>query len=281
MKPLRPLLIPILTSLLIVTLFVLNQKLDHQAAQLGRLLATRATIGDVRIEPETTAANDLVGSAEWHTVADVEKRFAAVATSDSAPALAVAIAEVDEWLIEPKSSAAVQSLLDRRLIDLRKRVLDDVKKTHLLALAAKSGAEATKAYSDAGALVALFPMSGTPSIVEQARGLTTAHRNVGMKLEVAKRVRYNRWTVERLEKAIQDYHAKSSFWSPKKENTALIDSLVTNLGEVDPNQLEPSVLSLYNYAVEMTKDSISEADKVSLAKRLTAPEIRRMLPDDF
>lgn len=281
MKSPRSLLLPILIGLLVVILFVLNRKLDRQSAQLERLLMPHAATADIRIEPGTAAANDLLGSAEWHTLAEVEKRFAALGSSASAPDLATAIADVDEWLIEPKAAAPVQSLLDRRLVELRQRVLDDVKKTHLLALAAKSGAEASKAYNDAGALVALFPMSESPTIVEQARGLTAAHRNVGMKLEVAKRVRYNRWAVERLEKAIQGYHAKSSFWSPKKENTELIDSLVANLGEVDPNQLEPSVLSLYNYAVEMTKDSISEADKVSLAKRLTAPEIRRMLPDDF
>lgn len=281
MKSLRPLMSPILVGLLVVTIFVLNRKLDRQAAQLGQLLAPRAATEDIRIEPGTTAANDLLGSAEWHTVADVEKRFASLGDSATTPDLAAAIAEVDEWLIEPKSSAPVQGLLDHRLAELRQRVLDEVKKTHLVALAAKSGAEATKAYNDAGGLVALFPMNESPAIVEQARGLTAAHRNVGMKLEVAKRVRYNRWAVERLEKAIQGYHAKSSFWSPKKENAELIDSLVTNLGEIDPNQLEPSVLSLYNYAVEMTKDSISEADKVSLAKRLTAPEIVRKLPDDF
>jgi hypothetical protein len=175
----------------------------------------------------------------------------------------------------------VQELLNQRQSELRQRVLDDVKKIHLSALTAKSGPEATKAYSDAGSLVALFPMSESASIVEQARSLALAHRIVGIKLEVAKRMRYNRWAVERLEKAIQNYHSKSSFLHPKKENPELMDSLVANVGEIDPNQLEPTVLSLYNYAVEMTKDAISEADKVALTKKLTAPEIQRKIPDDF
>ena len=271
----------VVIGLLVITVFALNRTLARQTAQIERLLPSRTASGDVRIEPGTAVANDMLGPAEWHTLADVEKRFAAANASASTPDLAAAIAEVDEWLIEPKSSAPVQSLLDRRLAELRQRVPDEVKKIHTLALAATSGAEAVKAYNDAGVLVALFPMSESPAIVEQARALTVAHRNVGLKLEVAKRVRYNRWTVDRLEKAIEGYHAKSSFWSPKKENAELIDSLVANLGEVDPNQLEPTVLGLYNYAVELTKDSISEADKVSLAKRLTAPEIRRKLPDDF
>jgi hypothetical protein len=85
----------------------------------------------------------------------------------------------------------------------------------------------------------------------------------------------------RIEQAITGYRTKSSFWSPKKENNELISSLVTYLGDVDPNQLEPVVLSLYNYVVEMTKESISEADKLMLAKKLTAPDIRRNHPDDF
>ena len=272
MKSLRWSLILILIGLLVTILFVFNRKLDRQSAQLDHLLTPRGG---------SAAAEDLLGPAEGHTLADVEKRFSGVGKGASTPDLAGAIAEVDEWMIDPKSSAPVQDLLNLRQSELRQRVLDDVKKIHLLALTAKSGPEAAKAYNDAGSLVALFPMSESPAILEQARDLALAHRIMGMKLEVAKRMRYNRWAVERLEMAIQGYHAKSSFLHAKKENPELMASLVANVGEIDPNQLEPSVLSLYNYAVEMTKDAISEAEKVSLTKSLTAPEIQRKLPDDF
>lgn len=283
MKSLRPFLVPILIGVLIClmligSLFVLNWKLDRQSTQIEKLVATLAGMKPKQGETETS---DLLGSAKWHSLTDVEKLFAAIGVSPSATTLAKSIAEVDEWLIDPKFSIPVQKLLESRLAELRQRVLDEVKNKHILVLSAKTGAEAAKVFNEAGALVALFPMGESHIIIEQARWLNSSHRNIGLKIEVAKRVRYNQWAVIRIEQAIQGYHAKSRFWSPKKENKELIDSLVTYLGEVDPTQLEPSVLGLYNYVIEITKESISEGDKVNLAKRLTAPEIRRSHPDDY
>lgn len=275
MKILR-LLLPVLVGVLTFELITLHRKLDHQSAQIERLLVPRAAT-----ETVVSATNAPLDSAQWHTLADVKEWAKNLDENASTQNIAAAIAEVDEWLFEPKSAAAVQKILVQHFEWLRKRVLYDVQQLHEVALAAKTGAEAAKSYNEAGRLMALFPMSESPAIVEQARSLTTAHRNVGLKLEVAKRVRYNRWAVDQLEKAIQGYHEKSSLWSPKKENPLLMDMLVATLSEVDPNQLEPTILSLYNYAVDLTKDSISEADKVSLAKRMTAPDIRRKLPDDF
>lgn len=278
MKSLRLFLVPILIGVLIVSLFIVNRKLDRQIAQLEKLVVTLADMTPKRGETEPS---DLLGSAKLHSLADVEKQFAAIGVSTSATTLAKTIAEVDEWLIEPKFSTPVQKLLDIHLAELRQRVIDEVKNKHALALSAKTGADAARVFNEAGVLVALFPMGESSSIVDNARWLTSSHRNVGLKIEVAKRMRYNQWAVTRIEQALQGYHAQSRFLSPKKENAALIDSLVKYLGEVDPNQLEPSVLGIYNYVVEITKESISETDKMNLAKRLTAPEIRRSHSDDF
>lgn len=214
-------------------------------------------------------------------MADVEKRFTNLGASATTAEIAFAIAEVDKWLIERESAARAQNLIDRQLVDLRKRVLSDVEKLYADALAARTGPEAARTYTKAGALVALFPMSESSDVVEQARLLTAMHRNVGLKLEGAKRLRYNRWAMGKIEKAITDFHKNSSIIHPIDENPLLIASLVANLSNVDPNQLEPTVLSLYNYVIELTKDSISETDKVTLAKKMTALEIRRKTPDDF
>lgn len=60
-----------------------------------------------------------------------------------------------------------------------------------------------------------------------------------------------------------------------------MESLVSHLGEVDPIQLEPATLELYNYVIDLTKGSISEKEKVDLAKRLTSPSIKRKTLGDF
>jgi phenylpyruvate tautomerase PptA (4-oxalocrotonate tautomerase family) len=41
------------------------------------------------------------------------------------------------------------------------------------------------------------------------------------------------------------------------------------------------VLELYNYVIDRTKGSLSEQNKLELAKRLTDPSIRRKAMGDF
>lgn len=89
------------------------------------------------------------------------------------------------------------------------------------------------------------------------------------------------YVTDRIEGALNGYNENKSFLSPKQENPALIASLVKNLAEVDPSLIEPVVLELYSYVIEMTKSSISDADKIELAKRLTDPVVKRKSLGDF
>jgi len=70
-------------------------------------------------------------------------------------------------------------------------------------------------------------------------------------------------------------------WHPTRAKQQESDALVKNLGEVDPNLLEPAVMELYSYAIELTKDDLAEQEKVELAKRLTDPSIHRKTMGDF
>lgn len=197
-----------------------------------------------------------------------------------ADSLARVAADIDLWSVKSEDEDGFSKLR----LDLAKRLRHQVTKEaaalHEKALAADSAKDAAERHAEAGRILALYPLSDEKEVLDAAKRLAADHVEMTARLEVLRRQRYNSWATERVAAAIEGYNAKKSYWSPKKENPELINSLVENLGEVDPVLLEPAVLELYNYVLDLTKSSISEADKVDLSRRLTDPKIkRRMLGD--
>jgi len=216
-----------------------------------------------------------------HTLDEVNTRLAKLGDNANARALALSISEIDGWLINPTSYTSVKEAIDHQVEILRQKILKEVDVATQNALNAGNGKDAKKYLEEVGVLVSLYPMGESESIINQAKDLTEKHRNLSFKLEGSGRIRYNHWAVIQIEQALNGYHKNKSIWSPKKENAALVLSLVTCLGKIDPNLLEPTVLSLYNYVVDITKESISEKDKVDLAKKLTSQNIQRKMLDEF
>lgn len=264
-----------LIGLLTLCLFNISTSLD----ELKRVDKSTPKVGVVTSPvPEDSEPIDTV---ELHTLAQVNQRFSSINANAKAQDLAVAISDVDSWMIEPKSEKFAKEAIDLQVKQLRSKVISEVKDESQKALSTTTGRDANKILNSIGFLVALYPMSDKPEIIEQARQLAEDQRKLAIKLEGMKRIRYNQWAVIRIEQALNGFHRNSSLWSPKKENKALVDSLVMYLAEVDPNLLEPTVLSLYTYVVETTKESISEADKLLIARRLTTPNVNRLNFEDF
>lgn len=232
----------------------------------------------------STSPNDVElqeDSIQLHSFKDVNQHISSLHTPVRAKDMALAIAEIDSWMIEPESEESVKNLIDQKLDELRFKIVSEVKEESQKALDAPKSKEAREILNNISLLISLYPMSEKQEVIEQAQKLTDDQRKLVLKLESLKRLRYNQWAVSRVEQALNSYHKNSSLWRPKQENKALIDSLVKHLGEVDPNLLEPIVLNLYNYAVDITKESISEDDRIKLAKALTEPAIQRLSYEEF
>lgn len=232
----------------------------------------------------STSPNDVElqeDSIQLHSFKDVNQHISSLRTPVRAKDMALAIAEIDSWMIEPESEESVKNLIDQKLDELRFKIVSEVKEESQKALDAPKSKEAREILNNISLLISLYPMSEKQEVIEQAQKLTDDQRKLVLKLESLKRLRYNQWAVSRVEQALNSYHKNSSLWRPKQENKALIDSLVKHLGEVDPNLLEPIVLNLYNYAVDITKESISEDDRIKLAKALTEPAIQRLSYEEF
>ena len=113
-----------------------------------------------------------------------------------------------------------------------------------------------------------------------AKRLSTSQVELAGRIEMVRRQRYNRWAAERIEEAI-DYYNGNVKTNPLANNPQLIDPLVEKLGEIDPSIIEPVVLELYNYVLDRAKSSLSEGNKIELAKRLTDPAIKRKMLGEF
>ncbi len=199
----------------------------------------------------------------------------------SAAILAEAIATMDEWMINIAEEKRFIDFKQEQILRLREKVKSEVGNHQEAALKAKTGAEASKELAEAGRILSMFPMSDEASIIEEAKKLASHQSEIANRLEVIRRQRYNRWAVEQIEKALDFYNANVSKYNPLSDNSILIGDLVNNIGEVDPILLEPVVLDLYNYVIDRTKGSISEKNKLELAKRLTDPLNQRKDLGDF
>ncbi|MGB2832929.1 MAG: hypothetical protein WBC07_08230 [Methylotenera sp.] len=271
----------VLIGLLSVSIFY-NIKVLQEIKLTGSPAVEAEAEAQAKVPETAPELNEEQSETELlHTLDEVNTRLAKLGDNADARALALSISEIDGWLINPTSYTSVKEAVDHQVEILRQKILKEVDVATQNALNAGNGKDAKKYLEEVGVLVSLYPMGESESIINQAKDLTEKHRNLSFKLEGLRRIRYNHWAVIQIEQALNGYHKNKSIWSPKKENAALVSSLVTCLGEIDPNLLEPTVLSLYNYVVDITKESISEKDKVDLAKKLTSQNIQRKMLDEF
>jgi hypothetical protein len=274
MQKIRTLIEILLVGLMGVSIYY-NAKVLH-AMKSADKAAIEAWTG-IPSEPDS----ELPEKADLRTLNEVNMKISSLGSNPTARDLALAISEVDSWMIDPKSEKSAKEAIDLQVEKLRTKVVSEVQAENQKALATTNGKDANKILNEIGLLVSLYPMGDKPEIIEQARRLTDDQRKLAIKLEGMKRLRYNQWAVKRLEQALDGFHRNSSLLNPKGENKALVDSLVKYLADIDPNLLEPAVMSLYTYVLETTREAISEADRVSLARKLTAPNVQRIILEVF
>jgi hypothetical protein len=217
----------------------------------------------------------------FSAIQDAEGMVQELGERPSAERLAEAIVEMDGWLIKPGEEERFKNFKLGQQTRLRLLVKAEVSAYQETALKASSSSEGARRHVEAGRVLAMYPMSDEPAVLEEARSLASRQAESVGRLEALRRQRYNRWATGQIEKSLNFYNANVSRFNPFNDNAVLIGSMVENLGEVDPACLEPAVLELYNYVIERTKGSISEKNKLELAKRLTDPSVRRKVLGDF
>lgn len=249
----------------------INEKLDALSAQ-------HATVPSQSNDAISLADSSLI---DFHTTSEAKELFKKLGEKPSATQLANALNTVDAWPVKSEQEKEMRQLKLGVATQLRKLVKEEVIALQKAALESDSGNKGVKKHAAAGSILALYPMSEESSVIEEAKLLAGQQADVALRLEVIRRQRYNHWAAEQVEKAISDYNNTKSRIPFKTDRDKLVVDLVNDMGPVDPALLEPTVLELYNYAVNLTKEALWEAEKIELAKKMTDPTIKRKTLGDF
>lgn len=250
----------------------INEKLDALNSQFSA-----TTVLD---KAASASASDIT-LTELHTASEAKELIQKLGKQPTASKLAEALNAIDSWSVKPDQESDMLQFKLEIITQLRKRVIEEVTSLQKAALEADSGKNGAKKHIEAGTILALYPMSEEKSVIEEAKQLSAQQADVAVRLEVIRRQRYNHWAAEQVEKAIANYNNTKSSIPFNTDRNKLVADLVNDMGPVDPAQLEPMVVELYNYAVNLTKDALTEAEKTDLAKKMTDPNIKRKTLGDF
>ena len=259
----------------------------YRIAGIGREVSQARNDVQIVLAKLRTGEDGLIDEAgaeptvRFSTIPDAEALVQKIGEHPSAEQLAGAIVDMDGWLIKPGEEERFKNFKLGQQTRLRSLVKTEVSAHQEAALTAATSSDGARRHVEAGRILAMYPMSDEPAVLEEAKSLASRQAESVGRLEALRRQRYNRWATGQIEKALDFYNANVSHFNPFNDNAVLIGSMVENLGEVDPAGLEPAVLELYNYVIERTKGSISEKNKLELAKRLTDPSVRRKVLGDF
>ncbi len=217
---------------------------------------------------------------ELHTTADAVKLVSALGGMQTAEKLAECLGTVDGWIAGADEQDALQTFKVQQVDKLRALVKKELADLHDNALKAETGSKAGDFHAKASQILALYPISNAQTVLDEARQISSRHAEIGVRIDVIRRQRYNAWAMTQIEETINTVNATANSFKTS-DNPKTIEATVKSLGEVDPNLLEPVVAQLYNYAVEQAKGNVSSAQQLELGKRMIDPKIRRKGYGDF
>lgn len=260
-----------------------------------RELQTATKAGESRLNALDTAFNKLQQAIEastesqlpsdstnleLHTRAEAEKLIADLGKTPTSEQLAECLSEIDGWIVTLEDVDGFQNFKVLQTSALRQLVKTELADLHQKALKAETGIKAAELNARASQILALFPMASSKSVLDEARLLSSKHSEVGSRIEVIRRQRYNAWAISRIEDAIKAINEIASSFKTS-DNPKTIEATVKHLGEVDPLLLEPVISQLYNYAIEQAKTNVTSEQQLEIGKRLIDPAIHRKGYGDF
>lgn len=287
----------ICTTWLLVTVLQQSQKLESVEEQLKQIhfsmsfppTNTNAPYNQPVISvPDSKSASPADGleslpQLKSHTLAEINELLDPLFKTGSTREIAMAIHEASNWLYLPDVEAQADKLLKNKLGELAQRIAEEVKALDAKALKEAKGKEALRMFSQGSALMELYPvpeMQDTQS-AEQLRDLLASRSLVQQKIQTAMRLRYNLWVLGRIEKGVQDLHAKRSKVLKYDDNDALLQSTSEALSPVLPDLLDAPTLELYMDFLRKTNAEIPEDYQIRLAKSLNDPSRDKRYLEEF
>lgn len=231
-------------------------------------------------QSEDISDRSLETEIEFRSLEEAKNIFAKLGNSPTAEQLARALETVDEWIVKPDEHEPFQAFKMAKAAELREKVRVEVESLHNEALKSNNGAKALDFHAKASRILALYPMDSTPSVLDEARSISSRHAKVAERIDDLRRQRYNAWALTCIEAAFKEINAVASSLTTS-DNPKVIEATVKHLGEIDPVLLEPVVAQLYNHVVELAKSHVNSEQRFEIGRRLIDPSLMRKKYGDF
>ena len=193
--------------------------------------------------------------------------------------MAPVLAEVDQWIYASDEEEAAKRKLGKITDRFRELIEDAIERRLRGAVTSKNGTEATAALEEVNELLSIYPAPMTDGQRTRLREVTESILDSSRRVGEIRRLRYNTWATSQIEKALGSYHEHTR-WRDAKDDV-FVRSCVDALKDIDPASLDPVVMDLYSYALNLTIAKIGESSRITLAKKLTDPSIERKSPSNF
>lgn len=226
---------------------------------------------------------------EFNTLSALDEKLAKE-SPDNIEAYVKTVAELDTWLFDATEEVEARERIDAAIIKLRSSISTQIEKLLDDAIKAKDGKKSNQLLTQVNSLLLLYP---APSTDKQRNALETIAEKItqtAKKVEDLKRLRYNQWAINQIERFLADYHQilkVNKFSELKKlvntDKDALIKTTGNYLSKIDTLYLEPVVMDLYSHAFEQSKQAIGddEAALIRLTRVVSNPSGQRKSPADF
>lgn len=247
---------------------------DNFAKLIFSILVVVATFGCN--SPAPPAVPDKAASEasviEARGIVPIERVLAAIdelKETSTSQEIANTILEISDMNISDADIRKVSELEKKLLSRLRGQIKSEVLAIHQEGLKSSSYAEGYAAIREAGSILAMYPLSEDKGVIKEAEELSMRQKEALNRLNMIRRQKYNYWAAERIDQGLTEIRKSR------------IEQAMNYLQIIEPSLLEPSVASLYSYAVTEIMDEFSEADKSSVALKLTAPSVSRRGLESF
>ena len=251
-----------------------GQKIDTIA---GRLETTQATINklEAKLAEGGQDAADLAPIV-LKRAADVDAHVKPLLEANDIRGFAHALAEADEWLFDPAEEEMAFAALQRQMQILRVWVQESVKRSLELALAAEKGSIAAGFLKDANSSFGLYPQPNDEAGAKDLDKIVASISDTSRRVDELRRLRYNQWAIRRIQDGVRQFHENKNV-GPE----AVVAACVTSLAYIDPAHLDPTVMDLYQYLVQISREKAGDGYFSRIARGLTDPKVSRLTPFDF
>ncbi|RJP33990.1 MAG: hypothetical protein C4547_11440 [Phycisphaerales bacterium] len=233
--------------------------------------------------PESPTPYDETWAVESKSASDMQAARTALGDAPEPDRMAGLLDESSGWLPIEGEEARFEAVRDGWLVELRRLVVEHVQSFQNSALQAPDGAAALAMHARASRLLALYPISQEDAVLDEAQSLAAAQSELLRRIELIRRQRYNVWTVDQIAAAVEAYHSSNLSVEAmgRSDDGQVVEATVAHLAEIDPAMLEPAVLGLYNYVIDLVNADVSQSWRIEFARRLTGSEVSRKTLEGF